>query len=84
MDVTHPLFDQTYFICGVLHPSKSLELNGELFEEGKRRLYDFLEQDVVEGLCSINIPHSEEETLNPTNTSQRSSNGDIQICNFIF
>ncbi len=36
MDVTHPQFDQTYLMCCLLHPSKSFELNGELFEEGSR------------------------------------------------
>jgi hypothetical protein len=56
MDVTaHPQFDKTYLMCGLLHLSKSLEFNGELFEECKRLLYDFINQEVVEGLCLMTI-----------------------------
>ncbi|KAK4027519.1 hypothetical protein OUZ56_016565 [Daphnia magna] len=73
MDVTHPQFDQTYLMCCILHPSKTLELNGELFEEGKRRMYDFLKQEVIEGLCLLTISNSEEEEAqapNPKNQPQ--------------
>ncbi|EFX61156.1 hypothetical protein DAPPUDRAFT_340542, partial [Daphnia pulex] len=73
MDVTHPQFDQTYLMCSMLHPSKSLELNGELFEEGKRRMYDFLKEEVIEGLCSMTVSNSEEEeaqAANPNNQPQ--------------
>ena len=62
MDITaHPQFDKTYLMCRLLHPSKSLEFNGELFEERKRLLYDFIKQEVVEGLCLMTISNSDEE-----------------------
>ena len=66
-------------MCSMLHPSKSLELNGELFEEGKRRMYDFLKEEVIEGLCSITFSNSEEEesqAANPNNQPQ-STKGNV-------
>ncbi|KAI9560463.1 hypothetical protein GHT06_014484 [Daphnia sinensis] len=51
MDVKHDEFDPIYLIFSLLHPSKTLELNGELFEEGKRRLLDFIKQEIAEGNC---------------------------------
>jgi hypothetical protein len=79
MDITaHPQFDQTYLMCGLLHPSKSLEFNGELFEERKRLLYDFIKQEVVEGLCLMTISNlDEEEAPIPNNTSPQTCKGNI-------
>jgi hypothetical protein len=79
MDITaHPQFDQTYLMCGLLHPSKSLEFNGELFEESKRLLYDFIKQEVVEGLCLMTISNlDEEEAPIPNNTSPQTCKGNI-------
>jgi hypothetical protein len=73
MNVTNPKFDQTYLMSSMLHPSKNLELNGEFFEEGKRRMYDFLKQEVIEGLCLMTVSNSEEEEAqapNPNNQPQ--------------
>ena len=67
MDVTHPQFDQTYLMCSMLHTSKSLELNSELFEEEKRRMYDFLKQEVIEVLCLMTVSNSEEEEAQAPN-----------------
>jgi hypothetical protein len=79
MDITaHPQFYKTYLMCGLLHPSKSLEFNGKLFEEGKRLLYDFIKQEVVEGLCLMTVSNSdEEEAPIPNNTSPKTCKGNI-------
>lgn len=85
MDGTHPQFDQTYLMCCILHPSKTLELNGELFEEGKRRMYDFLKQEVIEGLCLLTISNSEEEDQAPNpNNQPQSTKGYILFLQLIF
>ncbi len=56
----------------------NFNFNGKLFEEGKRLLYDFLKQEVVEGLCLMTISNSdEEETPIPNNTSHQTCKGDI-------
>ena len=63
-------------------------MNGELFEEGKRRLYDFLKQEVVEGLCCLMTTSNsdEEETQAPKRniTSPQSTKGNILFFLFIY
>lgn len=75
-------------MCCLLHPSKSLELNDELFEEGKRRLYDFLKQEVVEGLCclmtSSKLDEEEAQAPKPKNTSPQSTKDNILFLLFIY
>jgi hypothetical protein len=72
MDVKHEEFDQIYLICSLLHPSKSLELTGELFQEGKRRLLDFIKQEIAEGNCLIAVPEEQIEGTPPTETHPQS------------
>lgn len=58
LDVTDANFDMTCLMCTMLNPSKTLELPGELFDEGKRRLYEFLKTEMNQGLCLVSqIPH---------------------------
>lgn len=49
MDVKHEKFDQTLLMCTMLNPVRSLELNDELYAEGKRRLFDFLKAEIEAG-----------------------------------
>ncbi len=65
MDVTDANFDMTSLMCTMLNPSKTLELPGELFDEGKRRLYEFLKTEMEQGLCLVS-----EIQLPVPNTSQ--------------
>lgn len=65
MDVTDANFDMTSLMCKMLNPSKTLELPGELFHEGKWRLYEFLKTEMEQGLCLVS-----ETKLPVPNTSQ--------------
>jgi hypothetical protein len=59
-DVKNEEFDKIYRICNLLHLSKSFKLTGELFEEGKRRLLDFIKQEKAGGNCLITVPEAKQ------------------------
>ena len=64
MNVTDDDFDMTCFMCTMLNPSKTLELPGELFDEGKRRLNEFLRTEMNQGLCLVSqrpLPSTSQE-----------------------
>lgn len=61
----------TSLMCMMLNPCKTLELPGELFDEGKRRLYEFLKTEMEQGLCLVS------ETQLP-NTSQECNAASLQ------
>ncbi|KAK4003601.1 hypothetical protein OUZ56_005358 [Daphnia magna] len=54
----------TSLMCMMLNPCKTLELPGELFDEGKRRLYEFLKTEMKQGLCLVSetqLPNTSQE-----------------------
>jgi hypothetical protein len=64
MNVTDDDFDMTCLMCTMLNPSKTLELPGELFDEGKRRLNEFLRTEMNQGLCLVSqmpVPSTSQE-----------------------
>ncbi|KZS10501.1 Uncharacterized protein APZ42_025025 [Daphnia magna] len=70
MDVKHDKFHQINLICSLLHPSKTLELTGELFQEGKRRLLDFIRREIAEGNCLIKVPEAKPIEVTPYLTTE--------------
>ncbi|KAI9553661.1 hypothetical protein GHT06_021588 [Daphnia sinensis] len=54
----------TCLMCTMMNPSKTLELPGELFDEGKRRLNEFLRTEMNQGLCLVSqmpLPSTSQE-----------------------
>ena len=76
-DVNDPAFDQTFLFCTMLNPQKSVELNQELYEEGLRRLFPFMQSEISAGL--IQRPTEALEGSDPGPASQESANVDPGI-----